>query len=143
VAGAAATGVFAISRYRGAGRRNLTQFAIMAADNEGFTPSFNKRVAMSPDGTRIAFNSGLGGAAVQTFYLRSFSELESKRIKDVPNGGSAFFSPDGLWIGFISNAAPQAIRKVALSGGAPITICPHEGFAGATWMDRDSIYFVG
>jgi hypothetical protein len=33
--------------------------------------------------------------------------------------------------------------KLALSGGAAITICPHEGgFAGAAWTADDTIYFV-
>ena len=98
--------------------------------------------AISPDGTRIAFNAGLGGAAAQAFYLRSFAELESKRIKDVLSGGAPFFSPDGRWVGFITNSAPFVIGKIALSGGAPITICPHDAFAGATWADGDIIYWV-
>jgi eukaryotic-like serine/threonine-protein kinase len=141
-AGAAAMGLFAMSRYRGVARRNLTQFAIMAPDNGVFTPSFNKRVAISPDGTHISFNSGLGGSAPQILFLRSVSDLEAKPVKDAGSGGAPFFSPDSLWIGFITNAAPTAIRKVALSGGAPTTICPHDGFAGAAWTDHDIIYFV-
>jgi hypothetical protein len=35
------------------------------------------------------------------------------------------------------------MRKLALSGGAPNTICPHDGFVGAAWADDDTIYFVG
>jgi hypothetical protein len=41
-AGAAATGVLAISRYRSAAPRKLTQFVIMAPDSGLFVPSFNK-----------------------------------------------------------------------------------------------------
>lgn len=141
-AGAAVTGIFAISRYRGATPRNLTQFVIAPPEAGILVPSFNRRIAISPDGSRVAFNSGAGGANPEVFYLRSLSELESKRIKEVPFGGVPFFSPNGLWLGFITNAAPTAIRKVALSGGAPVTICPQDGFAGGTWAEGDTIYFV-
>jgi eukaryotic-like serine/threonine-protein kinase len=142
VIGAAATGGVAISRYRGAVPRSLTQFAITAPENGVFVPSFNKRVAISPDGRHVAFNAGFGGASPEAFFLRSLAELESKRIKEVPSGGSAFFSPDGRWVGFITNAAPLLIRKLALSGGAAITVCPRDAFAGAAWADDDTIYFV-
>jgi serine/threonine-protein kinase len=142
VAGAGAMGIFAIGRYRGGAHRNLTQFAVIPPGNGVLTASFNNRVAISPDGSHIAFNSGLGGSAPQTLFLRSVSELEAKPVKDAGSGGAPFFSPDGLWLGFITNGAPTSIRKVALSGGAPITICPQDGFAGAAWTDRDTIYFV-
>ena len=39
-------------------------------------------------------------------------------------------------------ATPTAMRKVALSGGAPVTVCTTGNFAGATWADNDTIYFV-
>ena len=46
-AGAAATGVFAISRYRGAVPRNLTRFATLAPDDGVFVTSYNSRIAIS------------------------------------------------------------------------------------------------
>jgi serine/threonine protein kinase len=143
VIGAAAAGGAAISRSRRPVPRHLTRFTILAPGDSAFVPSFNKRIAISPDGRYLAFNAGLGGGGAETFFLRSLAELESKRVKEVPSGGSAFFSPDGRWVGFFTNAAPTLIRKLALSGGAPITICPHDGFAGAAWADADIIYFVG
>ena len=139
---AGAAGVFAIGRYRGAVQRKLTQFAITAPDNGFFLISYNRRVAISTDGSHIAFGIGLGGANPDGMYLRSLDELEPKRIKEL-RGGSPFFSPDGRWLGFITNAAPPLVlSKIALSGGAPITICPHDAFVGATWADGDTIYLV-
>jgi eukaryotic-like serine/threonine-protein kinase len=35
------------------------------------------------------------------------------------------------------------LRKVGLSGGAPVTLCTIEPFAGGSWADNDTIYFVG
>jgi serine/threonine protein kinase len=142
--GAASTGIFAISRYRGATRRKLTQFTITPPDNGVFVPSFNKRIAISQDGTHVAFNAAVPGA--DAFYTRSLAELESKRIKD--GGGVPFFSPDGRWIGFLAGsgtgftASSPTLRKLPVNSGVSATICPVEGFAGATWADDDMIYFI-
>ena len=142
-AGAAATGVFAISRWRGVVPRNLTRFAIDAPDNGVFIASFNGRIGISPDGGRIAFNCGLAGAGPQLLYLRSVGELEAQRVKELRSGGSAFFSPDGRWVGFISNGIPPlAIHKVARSGDTPVRICFHEAFGGATWAEGDTVYWM-
>jgi len=133
--GAAATGVFVNSRYRGAVPRKLTQFVIIPPESGTFPTSFNKRIAISPDGTRIAFGA-------EALYMRSFGELESKRIKEAPTGGAAWFSPDSRWIGLILPGNIQAICRLALSGGAPVTLCSSDGFSGGTWGDNGNIYFV-
>jgi len=143
-AGVAAAGVFAISRYRGAVPRKLTQFSIASPNSEEFVTTFGNRVGISPDGALIAFNTRAGGVGADLFYTRLLRELESKRVKEVPSGGGAFFPRDGRWMGFLTtNVAELAIRKLALSGGAPVTICPHNvAPAGATWADDDTIYWV-
>jgi hypothetical protein len=85
----------------------------------------------------------LAAPAGKPSFLRSLTELESRRVKDVPSGGSAFFSPDGRYVVSFTNVAPTVMGKLALSGGAANTICPHEGgFAGAAWTADDTIYFV-
>jgi eukaryotic-like serine/threonine-protein kinase len=142
-AGAASTGIFAIRRYRDATPRNLTRFAIAMAEGEFYSPSFNRRVAISPDGTHVAFSPATASSVDPVFYMRSLNELESKRVKDIVGGGP-FFSPDGKWIGFMSLSLNYVtgVQKLALSGGAPVTICAADGFAGATWADGDTIYFV-
>jgi eukaryotic-like serine/threonine-protein kinase len=146
-AGAASTGIFAIGRYRGATPRNLTRFAIALPEGSVAESSFNKRVAISPDGMRVAYNVSVT-AQPQKFYLRSLNELEPKLLNlgDVPffGGGVPFFSPDGQWLGFNANG-PEAyhLRKIGLGGGAPLTICEVGAFSGATWADGDTIYFVG
>jgi len=102
--------------------------------------SFNDRVAISPDGTRIAFNTGTG--SIPNLYTRSLSDLESKRVEDVVSGAAAFFSPDGRWLGFFQLKPTIAMSKLPLSGGAPVSVCPAGSFSGATWADTDTIYFV-
>ncbi len=144
--GAAGAGVFAISRFRGTTPHGLTQFRIPVPDGAKAFASFNKRVAISPDGTHVAFNLLTAGVAnditaTEKFYLHSLRELEPKVLPF--DGGAAFFSPDGKWMGFFSGTLGNLqVRKMALDGGAPVTVCATENFIGATWAADDTIYFV-
>jgi Tol biopolymer transport system component len=143
--GAASTGIFAINRYRGATPRNLTRFALALPEGSVAEASFNKRVGISPDGTLVAYNITVAGQgpnlAEAKFYLRSLSELEPKIL--MAGGGVPFFSPDGHWLGFFTvGVGTYQLRKIGLHGGAPVSICAATAFAGATWADGDTIYFV-
>jgi eukaryotic-like serine/threonine-protein kinase len=147
--GAASAGGFAIRRYKDAIPRDMTQFAIPAPEPSIFIPSFNRRVAISPDGTRVVFNVVVPGA--DAFYIRSLASLQSEKVKDI-SGAAAFFSPDGQSVGFLvaftggygygSGAASNTLRKLALTGGAPVTVCPVDAFCGGTWGDDGNIYWV-
>jgi eukaryotic-like serine/threonine-protein kinase len=140
VVGAVSTGAFAISRYRGALPRRLTQFAIPLGKGSLFNPTFNKRIAISPDGALIALNATMATGANQIF-LRSLGELELKQLEGV-RAGIPFFAPQGQWLGYVA-AVEGSLRKVSLSGGAPITLSnTTPGIAGATWAEADRIYLV-
>ncbi len=146
-AGAVATGIFAISRYRGAVPRNLTRFRVPLPEGAVAVASFNKRVAISPDGTHVAFNliqssaTFTGFPANERFFLHSLRELEPKVVPT--GGGGSFFSPEGRWVGFLAGSPGNLqVRKMPLDGGAPVTICATESFIGATWAADDTIYFV-
>jgi hypothetical protein len=139
-AGAAVTGAFAVSRYRGdATPRNLARFAVPLGEGEVVSASFNKVIAISPDGAYLACNVQRQGQP--RLLSRPLGELAMKPVAEGARG-VPFFSPDGRWLGYFATDAPYRLRKVALSGGAPVTICNSENFAGATWAADDTIYFV-
>ena len=75
--------------------------------------------------------------------MHSLRELGPKAVP-APALGAAFFSPDGRWIGFLSVAeGNSAIRKMALEGGPPETVCRSGiAYGGETWAANDMIYFV-
>jgi serine/threonine-protein kinase len=50
-----------------------------------------------------------------------------------------FFSPDGQWIGFF---AEGKLKKVSVTGGAPLTLCDASGARGGTWGTDNSIIFA-
>src|SRR5262249_61326981 len=73
-------------------------------------------VALSPDGTQLVYIVS-DSAGTQRLYLRSLDALEGKPIAGTEGASGPFFSPDGQWIGFF---AEGALKKVAVSGGAPL-----------------------
>jgi eukaryotic-like serine/threonine-protein kinase len=97
-------------------------------------------VAISPDGTRLVY------LANAQLFLRSMSEMEARPIAGVAATDSVqaiaepFFSPDGQWVGFYSRA-DATLKKIAVTGGTPITLCKTDSVSGVTW-DGDQIWFA-
>jgi Tol biopolymer transport system component len=93
--------------------------------------------AISPDGKRLVYSVAKG--VTSELRLRSLDSEDSTTIPGTAGGVSPFFSPDGKWIGFV--AGPK-LKKVALAGGTPVTLCDAPFFRGAFWDEDGSIYFV-
>ena len=115
----------------------MTRFAIAMPEGEVHNASHNCRLGISRDGRRIAFNT-VGPNGIR-LYLRSLGDLEARLLKEAAEGFTPVFSSDDRWLLFV---ASRQIRKVALSGGAPITVCTIGSFAGTTWANDEIIYFV-
>jgi serine/threonine-protein kinase len=95
------------------------------------------RVAISPDGSTIAYVSAKG-----TLMLRRRDELHAKPIPGAENSGAPTFSPDGKRVAFIQNAAKLMI--VALDGTPPVFVTDSlVGLSGVAWAPDDIIYADG
>jgi serine/threonine-protein kinase len=112
------------------------RFSILLRPGERVRTGFNPMVAISGDGTRIAYVAR--SATQQVIYLRQVAQLEAKPIAGTEKSGLPFFSPDGQWLGFW-NGASDKFKKIALSGGAPLTICKSEGVYGVSWLPDGTI----
>jgi serine/threonine-protein kinase len=104
------------------------------------TPGRNQ-VAISPDGTHLVY------VANERLYLRALSQADAVPIPGTEVGGGGgfarlpFFSPDGQWVAFWQ--AGQ-LRKVAVSGGAPVSICNAPNVPiSANWGPNDEILLGG
>jgi serine/threonine-protein kinase len=87
-------------------------------------------LALSPDGTSLAYFSD------DRWYLRGMNELISAEIEGVGDARELFFSPDGQSVAFWRDGE---LRRVALSGGAPLSIGKAENLYGASWPSNDTI----
>jgi serine/threonine-protein kinase len=112
--------------------KQVTRFTIDFRANERWVP---RRLALSPDGSRLAYISiGDSGAHL---YLRRLDQLEPTRVQGTEEAGTPFFSPDGEWVGFWANGK---LQRVAVSGGLPVTLCETPPLRGGAWGD-DVILF--
>jgi Tol biopolymer transport system component len=95
-------------------------------------------VALSPDGSLLAYVSGDGGMG--QIYLRHLGASTATPLAGVENAQSPFFSPDGEWLGFV---ADNMLTKVRLSDGTRVTICEASMMHGASWGADGFIVFGG
>jgi len=92
--------------------------------------------AVSPDGAKLVYT--LVEKGVSKLYLRSLNSFQVSAIPGTQNATAPFFSPDGRWLGFLSEGK---IKKVPITGGAVEIICEAPGFRGASWSERGIIIF--
>jgi serine/threonine protein kinase/Tol biopolymer transport system component len=93
-------------------------------------------LALSPDGTRLAYVARQGGA--QQLYLRAFDILEARPIPGTEGAVSPFFSPDGQWVGFFASGK---LMKVSVNGGTALTMSTAVEPRGASWGSQGMIAF--
>jgi tRNA A-37 threonylcarbamoyl transferase component Bud32 len=94
-----------------------------------------RSLAITPDGVRVIYV----GSRNQLF-VRPLDRLEATAI----HTGAApltwvFASPDGQWVGFVEG---NTLKKVAVTGGPPVTIAYTGAVSGATWAPGDTIVFA-
>ncbi len=114
----------------------VTRFSVPLAEDQNFTNTGRQAVAISPDGSQIMY------VANSTLYIRPMATAEARAVPGARGQGgllNPIFSPDGGWIAFWS-AADNAIKRIAVSGGAAVTVCPAERPLGMSW-DGDEILF--
>ena len=126
--GAAATGLW---KLKPSPVVPVTRFAISLPPGQQLTLS-RQAVGLSPDGTRMVY------AAEGRLYLRAMSELESRAIAGTEDGINPVFSPDGQSLVFW---ADSTLKRIAVSGGVPVTVCPTSPLSGISW-GSDGILFA-
>jgi Tol biopolymer transport system component len=61
-----------------------------------------------------------------------------RKVRADFNGRGPFFSPDGRWIGFWQDGQ---LKKVAVTGGAPVALTKADNPTGASWGSDDVIMY--
>ena len=118
----------------------VTRFSVPLPQDQSFSNIGRKFVALSPDGSAMVY------AANQRLYYRQMSELEARPIP----GTEAFlavlnpvFSPDGRSLAFWA-ASDRTLKKIAVSGGAAVTLCPADlAVFGLSWSEGGLVFGQG
>jgi serine/threonine-protein kinase len=126
-----------------AASRQVERFELTLGDPLPLTAGASADVAVSPDGTSVAYSiapenpgAGLGRNRI---VLRRLDRLEPTTIVSGTRLGTPFFSPDGHWIGFMWGGGE--LRKVPITGGPPVPIAQTGVLNGATWGSDNTIVF--
>jgi serine/threonine protein kinase/Tol biopolymer transport system component len=93
---------------------------------------------LSPDGSRVAFIAS-GSDAKNRLYVRSLDQLQATALSGTEDAENSFFSPDSQWLGFFASGK---LKKIAVQGGAAVTICNASSARGGSWSEDGTIVFT-
>ncbi|MDO8795193.1 MAG: protein kinase [Vicinamibacterales bacterium] len=95
--------------------------------------------SLSPDGTVVAFVAQKSGGGSPQIYVRRLTQLQPTLLSGTDEARSPFFSPDGEWIAFFAGGK---LKKVAVAGGAAVTLCDAPEDRGGAWSEDGTIMFA-
>lgn len=115
--------------------RPVMRFAHELPKDLQFGNLMERAIAVSPDGRQFVYATSAG------IYLRSMDDLDAKLIPGTAGDQQRpFFSPDGQWIGFYSST-DRKLKKIAASGGAPVTLADADPFGSFSWGSDGTIVY--
>jgi len=114
----------------------VARFEYIVPEGQSFRNAGRPVVAFSPDGRHFVYNT------VRGLFIRSLDTLDAHLIPGTEAVGlNPFFSPNGEWVGYFELASAE-LRKIAITGGAPVTITRAAPTAfGASWGPDGNILF--
>ena len=105
---------------------------------EGDVMGITDGMAISPDGRLLVYAGERDGT--QQLFVRPRDQMTVRPLGGTEGARHPFFSPEGAWVGFFADGS---LKKVALAGGPPVTLCATGAIlGGATWGPDDTIVFA-
>jgi len=118
--------------------RPLRLSVALGTGAESVTSPQRAVLAFSPDGTNVAFVAVKPSDGIPHLYVRSFDRLDATQLPGTDGADGPFFSPDGQWIAFFASGK---LKKIAVTGGAVITLCDAPNGRGGSWDEDATIVF--
>jgi eukaryotic-like serine/threonine-protein kinase len=119
------------------------RFSYTLPEGIAFTRTGRQNLAISPDGTMIAFTAN------DQIYIRRLGELDAQPLRGTNiDPRDIVFSPDSQSIAFGTAASAAAgeqseVKKIAVTGGAPVTICETTPTFGLHWSGSRIVFSQG
>ncbi len=122
----------------------VMRLSLLPAGSDPHGSATDRVLAMSRDGTHIAYVKGSAASATSSgpLVVRALNQLDAAP-SGVDSARSPFFSWDGKWVGFFTGGENGEMKKVSISGGPAVSICQIKGFPrGASWAPDNTIVFA-
>ena len=100
-------------------------------------PTDDPSMALSPDGTQLAFVARKDGVPV--LWVRSLDAIENRALPGTERGSLPFWSADGRSLGFF---ADDKLKRIDLSGGLPLVVADAPNGRGGAWNGDGVILFA-
>jgi Tol biopolymer transport system component len=137
-AAVAAAVVLALERPREPEAAPLRRFSLLPPPAATLYPD-STGVAISPDGSMVAFIVGDTVGSDTQLWVRSLDSLVARRLEDADGARLPFWSPDSRRIGF---SAGQKLKAIPASGGRAQAIADINAGRGATWNAANVIVYA-
>jgi len=114
----------------------VTRLPLSLGLDESLSNTGRRAVAVSRNGRYITYSAN------NQIFLRAMDQMEAEPIRGTDGAGgsrASTFSPDNEWIAFHGD---NSLKKVAVTGGAPVTLSAMAAPYGISW-DRDDRILVG
>ncbi len=120
--------------------RPVTRAVINLPPGQRLAGLSNLALALSPDGSQLAYVATAQGQAGETqqIYLRKMDSLDASPVPGTEGGIDPFFSPDGQSLGFFANGK---LERVSVYGGPAQTLADAAEPLGASWNNQGMIAF--
>jgi len=125
-------------RAKAATNERVTRLSVLAPAGASLYPD-SPQVALSPDGTMVAFIVGTLGRRESQLWVRSLDSIAARRLAEGEDATLPFWSPDSRRIGFF---AGDKLKTVAATGGRADVVCDAPNGRGAAWSPTNVIVFA-
>jgi len=118
--------------------RKPVELSLWIPPNQQLDLAAGPGVAISPDGSRLAYVAREGGSGAGQLYVRELDKVAAVLLDGAGAAVAPFFSADGQWIAFFGEGK---LKKISVRGGAPIVLCDAGGPRGGDWSEDGTIIF--
>ena len=102
-----------------------------------YDASIGGHMALSPDGTMIAFVATDSGGK-GSLWVRLLSSSTARQLPETFGASFPFWAPDNIMIGFF---VPGKLKKISISGTPAVVICDAQSGRGGAWNKDGVILF--
>ena len=129
----------AVTAGAAAGDRRARRRCLAGHHGRSAQARWGNAAVVSPDGTQLAFVAQPHGGGAPRLYVRRLDQLTATPLAGTEGAVGPFFSPDGQWLGFFGGGK---LKKIAVTGGAPVTLADAPTARGGSWAEDGTIVFT-